>query len=150
MRKFLFVLTGLCCFSFTFSQTPEDALRSAWFIPGGTARSNSIGGAIGALGGDISSIYSNPAGLGFYKTKEAVLTPSFLVNMNKADFRGTSSNGTNRSGFQLGTSGVVIGGKMNTSNSTSAFSLALNQVASYNNRIHYEGLNNYSSYSEQF
>jgi hypothetical protein len=36
------------------------------------------------------------------------------------------------------------------SNSTRAFSIAVNQIASYNNSIHYEGVNNYSSYSEQY
>ena len=46
------------------AQKPEDALRNAWFIPGGTARTISIGGAIGSLGGDITANNINPAGIG--------------------------------------------------------------------------------------
>ena len=150
MRKFLLAVIISCCFHFAFCQTPEDALRSSWFIPNGTARSMSIGGAVGALGGDISSVYTNPAGIGMYKTSEAVVSPGMLFNSNQSDYRGTSLNGIKRSGFQLGTSGVVIGGKPETPNNSSAFSIAVTQVASYNNHIQYEGLNNYSSYSEQY
>lgn len=150
IRKFFLFLIGSAIYNFSFSQTPEDALRNAWFIPYGTARSISIGGAMGSLGGDISAAYTNPAGLGMYKTKEIVLTPSFLYNNNKADYRSVSSSKINNSGFQLGTIGVVVGGKINQANNSTAFSITVSQLASYDNKIHYAGLNNYSSYSEQY
>lgn len=133
-----------------YAQAPEDVLQSAWFIPNSTARSLSVGGAVGALGGDISSAYNNPAGLGMYKTREIVITPSFLFNNNKADYRGTASSKINKTAFQLGTVGVVVGGRLNQSNNSTAFSISINQLASYDNKIHYAGLNNYSSYSEQY
>jgi hypothetical protein len=150
IRKVLFLIIGLGLCVFAFSQTPEDALKNAWFIPNGTARSISIGGAMGSLGGDISAVYNNPAGLGMYKTSEFVVTPSMLINNNKADFRGTNTSNINKSGFQLGTMGVVIGGRMNRAYNSSAFAISLNQLGSYNNRIHYSGLNDASSYSEQY
>jgi hypothetical protein len=150
MRKFLFLIIGCCTLNFVFSQSPDDVVKNAWFVPMGTARSTSIGGAMGALGGDISAVYTNPAGLGFYKTREAVLSPSFLFNSNKSDYRGTSSSGIKKSGFQLGTSGVVFGGKISREDHSSALSISVSQLASYNNKIHYEGLNDYSSYSEQY
>lgn len=43
----------------------------------GTARSMSMGGAFGALGGDISGIAINPAGIGVYKSYEIVTTLNF-------------------------------------------------------------------------
>ena len=146
----MFLLIGIFLIGDAFSQNPDDVVRNAWFIPNGTARSNSIAGATGALGGDISSVSTNPAGLGFYKTREVVISPAFLLNNNKADFRGTSANNTTKSGFQLGTTGAVFGGKINRANNSTAFSISFNQLASYNNKVHYEGLNNYSSYSEQY
>ncbi len=146
----MLLIIGVALFGVGFSQTPEDALKNAWFIPNGTARSISIGGAMGSLGGDISSVYTNPAGLGMYKTREVVLTPSFLTNNNKADFRGTNTSGINKSGFQLGTAGVVIGGKINQANNSTAFAITINQLASYNNHFHYSGLNDTTSYSEQY
>lgn len=150
MRNFLFLLIVFFPFSQVFSQSPDDVVRNAWFIPNGTARSMSIGGAMGALGGDITAAYTNPAGLGFYKTREFVISPAFLLNNNKSDFRGTSISSIKKSGFQLGTSGAVFGGKIDRANHSTAFSISVNQLASYNNKIHYAGLNDYSSYSEQY
>jgi hypothetical protein len=149
MRKVLFLLAGFFTVSYSFSQIPDDVVRNAWFVPNGTARSNAIGGAVGALGGDITSAYVNPAGLGFYKTKEIVITPSFILNNNKSNFRGTSSN-INNGGFQLGPTGVVLGGRIDRYNHSTAFSISVNQLASYNNKISYKGVNDYSSYSEQY
>lgn len=150
MRKFLLLIIGLSLLNNAFSQDVDDVVNNAWFIPNGTARSISVGGAIGALGGDITASYVNPAGLGFYKTREIVLSPSFLLNNNKADYRGTESEKVNKSGFQLSPVGVVWGGKVNNANNSSAFSVSVNQLASYNNKISYGGLNNVSSYSEQY
>lgn len=149
MRKFLFLLIGCCLLKNSFSQSPDDVVRNAWFIPNGTARSNAVGGAVGALGGDITSSYTNPAGLGFYKTREIVISPSFILNNNKADYRGTSSK-INNGGFLLGPTGFVSGGRINNANNSTAFSISVNQLASYNNKISYKGLNDYSSYSEQY
>jgi len=150
MRKLLLFITGCISFSYSFAQNPDDVIRNAWFVPNGSARSNAIGGAMGALGGDVTASYTNPAGLGFYKTKEVVLSPGFLLNNNKSDFRGTSANGINKSGFQLGPTGVVIGGKIDDKGRSSAFSISFNQLAGYNNKIHYQGLNDTTSYSEHF
>ena len=75
----LTLLPGLLlCLSTAFSQIPEDVLKFSWTSPTGTARNQAIGGAAGSLGGDITSLFTNPAGLGFYKTGEFVLTPGFL------------------------------------------------------------------------
>ena len=150
MRKFLFLMTGVILSGQVFSQIPDDVVKNAWFVPNGTARSISVGGAIGALGGDITSVYVNPAGLGFYKTREVVFSPSLILNNNKSDYRRTSSDNIKKSGFQLGTSGIVFGGKIDRANNSTAFSISVNQLASYNNKIHYEGSNDYSSYSEQY
>ncbi|HVX51546.1 MAG TPA: outer membrane protein transport protein, partial [Chitinophagaceae bacterium] len=48
--------------------------------------------------------------------------------------------------------GIVLGGPVQYSNTFNSFtfSLSFNQLASYNNHVHYKGLNNLSSYSEQF
>lgn len=132
------------------AQVPEDAIRYSFYPQNGTARNLAIGGANGSLGGDINAAFVNPAGLGFYKTGEAVLTPGFLMNTNKSQFRGTStSNNTSR--FSMGTSGFVLGRANNDNKKTSsAFALSVTQTANFNKRTHYSGYNNYSSFSEQF
>lgn len=127
-------------------------MRSSWFIPGGSARSVAIGGAIGSLGGDITSAHVNPAGIGMYKTREIVLSPGFMFNSNKANYRDSLTK-SNRTAFAYGSIGFVLGSPKarGESNWTStAFSLSVTQLASYNNHVSYSGFNNMSSFSEKY
>lgn len=134
----------------SFAQSPEDILRYSYFQQQGTARSIAIGGAMGSLGGDISALYVNPAGLGMYRTSEIVISPGFAMNNNKATFRGSGFN-TNKTGFGLGTTGAVFGNSSPYSrNRSEAFSIGISQTANFNNTLTYKGLNDFSSYSEQF
>lgn len=132
-----------------FSQLPEDALRTGWYAPSGTARHQAIGGAMGALGGELTSIYVNPAGLGLYKTSEIVLSPGLSFLNSKGSFRGTDAKADKDSRFNLGTSGFVVGFGSDYSRwSSKAFSLAVSRTANFNNNYFYRGLNDYSSYTE--
>ena len=149
MKKYLLPLL-LIISSVIYAQVPEDAIRYSFYPQNGTARNMAIGGAMGSLGGDINAIFVNPAGLGFYKTNEFVITPGFLLNNNKASFRNTDSkNAKNNASF--GTTGWVFGSSnyQNPKNSN-AFSIAISQTANFNNEVRYKGLNNFSSFSEQF
>ncbi|MGI8635104.1 MAG: OmpP1/FadL family transporter, partial [Segetibacter sp.] len=132
------------------AQAPEDILRYSYLPQHGSARNMAIGGAMGSLGGDINALFVNPAGLGLYKTREFALTPAFGFNNNKADYRGTSMT-ANKSAFDLGTSGLVVGFNSPYSKWTSqAFSIGINQTANFNNVVSYKGVNNLSSFSEQY
>ncbi len=149
MKKYL-LLINLFITAAVFAQTPEDALRYSFQPQNGTARSLAIGGAMGSLGGDINATFVNPAGLGFYKTAEFVLSPGFLFNNNKANFRDTK-NQNKKNGFNYGASGWVWGYTPRYRPKTSnAVSIAVTQTANFNNSIQYKGLNNFSSFSEQF
>ena len=150
MKKTLLAALIVSCSFTAKSQTPEDILRYSYFPQHGSARNMAIGGAMGSLGGDINALFVNPAGLGLYKTREIVLSPGFGFNNNKADFRGSSMS-AKKSGFDLGTTGLVIGFNNPYSKWTSqAFSIGINQTANFNNVISYKGSNNMSSFSEQY
>jgi hypothetical protein len=150
MKSILSLVLVLFCSLASFAQIPEDALKYSWFGPNGTARTQAIGGAIGALGGDISANFVNPAGLAFFKTREFVLSPGYSFIKNNSNFRGDSKT-DNKSFFNLGTSGAVFGFSDNNSRwNGSAFSIAVSRTANFNNRISYAGKNNYSSYGEQY
>jgi hypothetical protein len=150
MKKFLLSAWAAFGVLVANSQAPEDILRYSYFPQHGSARNMAIGGAMGSLGGDINSLFVNPAGLGLYKTREIVLSPGFGFNNNKADYRGTNT-AAKKSGFDLGTSGLVIGFNSPYSKWTSqAFSIGINQTANFNNIVSYQGLNNLSSFSEQY
>lgn len=62
---------------FVNGQEVMDAYKLSQTELTGTARSMSMGGAFGALGGDVSAIAINPAGIGVYKSSEIVTTLNF-------------------------------------------------------------------------
>jgi hypothetical protein len=43
------------------AQSPEEALRTAWFTQNGSARNMATGGVMGSLGGDITANHVNPS-----------------------------------------------------------------------------------------
>lgn len=132
----------------TQAQLPEDALQYSFNPTLGTARSMAIGGAMGSLGGDINATLVNPAGLAFYRTNEVMITPSFYINNNSANYR-TSPSTSAKNAFAIGNIGFVGGDPTRTSK-LSAFSFAITQTANFNNTTYYKGLNNFSSGAEQY
>ncbi len=149
MKRYLLLINLITC-SAIYAQTPEDALRYSFYPQNGSARNLAIGGAMGSLGGDITATFVNPAGLGFYKTNEFILTPGFLLTNNKINFRETA-NKSKKNAMGFGTSGWVWGfGTRYKKDVSNAISFAVTQTANFNNSIVYKGLNNYSSFSEQF
>jgi len=76
------------------------------FNTSGTARSIGMGGAMGALGGDISAVEINPAGLGIFRNSTANFTLNILGNKNQASMENSYS--TSNTNFNLTNAGVVI------------------------------------------
>ncbi|MEP7278896.1 MAG: hypothetical protein ABI813_09660 [Bacteroidota bacterium] len=151
MKNILFIGSFCLCGLASMAQLPEDVLKFGWYGPTGTARTQAIGGAIGALGGDLTASYVNPAGLAFYKTKDVIVSPGYSFFKNNINFRGTNNNGQNSSFFNLGTSGAVFGSSDPRSAwNGKAFSIAVSTVANFNSHISYTGQNNFSSYGEQY
>ena len=139
MKRYLLLTLSILTYTISFSQTPDDALRASWFIPNGSARFVATGGVMGSLGGDITAANVNPAGLGLFKTNEFVFSPNFNLHNNKFGYRGTDSS-VKRNAFAYGTTGWVFGiphGK-GSKWTSSALSISVNQLASYNNKISYK------------
>ncbi|MBS1562768.1 MAG: hypothetical protein JST39_00210, partial [Bacteroidetes bacterium] len=151
MKRIKISLSVICSLTATvaWSQIPEDALKFSWGSPYGTARNQAIGGAAGSLGGDISSLFINPAGLGFYKTGELVLSPGVSFLKNKSDFRGGGGSDS-KTAFNLGATGFVLGFPGGRPNNSGAFSIGLTRSYNFNSNISYKGQNNFSSYGEQY
>lgn len=92
--KRIFIL-GLLSASFigsALAQGEMDAFNLSYYGLKGTARSVAMGGAFGALGGDISGIAINPAGIGVYTTSEIVTTLNFTNTRTKTDLYGTTTD----------------------------------------------------------
>jgi len=148
MKSTTFIIAILLSAFYTFSQEPADALRYSWYIQGGTARQQAVGGAMGSLGGEISATFVNPAGLGLYRTGDFVVTPAYNFLSNKSTYFGRTEK-DKKNFFSFGTSGFVLdGGGRN--NKWHAYSIAINRTANFGSDILYRGQTNQSSYSQKF
>jgi len=106
MKKLAFILTAtLLTISGIFAQNVDDALRYSQLFYTGTARFMSMGGAFTALGGDMSTLSQNPAGLGVFRSSEISLSPQLLHNNTSANFHGISKDYLYN--FNLGQAGIV-------------------------------------------
>ncbi|MEO6819682.1 MAG: aromatic hydrocarbon degradation protein [Ginsengibacter sp.] len=151
MKKIILGLLSLTLCNLLYAQEPADVLRLGYTNGnGGTARNQAIGGAGASLGGEFSSLFINPAGLGFYKTGDLVFTPGYSFKNNKSTYLGNSGEAKNNN-FNMGASGVVFSSPTR-SNSIPYISIALgiNKTADFNNQIYYKGLNKSSSYSQKY
>ena len=59
------------------AQTAYDAAKLVSKDLNGTARFVGMGGAMGALGGDISTMGTNPAGIGIYRSNDVMVSFGF-------------------------------------------------------------------------
>lgn len=87
--------------------TLDNALSISRDLNNGTARFKAMGGANTSLGGDISSISGNPAGLGFYGQSDFSISVNYLNNANKASYFGQNTN-LNKGQFGLENLGIVF------------------------------------------
>ena len=151
MKAIYLFLFFLFIFSSSYAQQPEDALRYSFLTQdGGTARNQAIGGAGGALGGEFTSLFINPAGLGFYKTGDFAFTPAFSFQNSKSNYLNNTESAKNNS-FNIGTTGFILASPVEGKKVKSfAIGFGINRVADFNNHIYYKGTNTNSSYSEKY
>lgn len=88
MTGIVFILTTVK------AQNEVDALRYSQNYFGGTARSMAMGGAFGALGGDLSAISYNPAGIAIYRSNEFSFSPTMYVGETDAGYFGSTFSDT--------------------------------------------------------
>ena len=138
-KKFIYVylLLGI---SFTgYSQTFEDVLRYSSYFHEGTARFNSMGGAFGALGGDLSAISINPASSSIFIDSEFGVTLNYknLKISNRLNNYKTSSK---NDFYSYGGAGVVLVYE----NRKSKFSVAYNNhiLGDFDSSFNISGNNN--------
>ncbi|GGF12084.1 OmpP1/FadL family transporter [Flavobacterium limi] len=107
MKKILFLLfTGLTV-SVSNSQEVSDAIRYAQDNIAGTARFRAMGGAFGALGGDLSSLSVNPAGSAIFLNNQVGLTFSNQNIKNNSDYFSNQTNDKKNS-FILNQAGAIF------------------------------------------
>ena len=74
-RNLLFIIAVFVC-ALSYGQGETDAYRYSNDDLSGTARGQAMGGAFGALGGDVTGVAINPAGIGIYRSSEVLANMS--------------------------------------------------------------------------
>ena len=131
--------------SLLMAQYAEDALRYSGYSLTGSSRFMGLSGAMGSIGGDITTINYNPAGLGIYKTSEYVFAPRYMHNKTEASYNGSFSSDT-RDNLNFGMIGLVSSIPLyNRVNPDAAawkyiqFGFSINRIDNYRSDIFIDG-----------
>ena len=115
------------------AQEAFDVLQMSQTELRGTSRFQSMAGAFGALGGDLSTLTQNPAGIGVYRNSDLGITFSLDFNSTKAGV--TTLNETK---FNVNNVGYVGAIRLNSESVPNLnFGFTYNRLQSYNR--HYTG-----------
>ena len=88
MKKITLFAIAVCAGGLVTTVSAQSAIDAYSLSQGdlrGTARFMSMAGAFGALGGDLSTLNQNPAGIGVYRSSEIGVTVDFDMQSMKTD-----------------------------------------------------------------
>lgn len=108
MKKFtqMLMVAIVATTSTTYAQYVNDAIRTARGDYGSSARFKGMGNAQIGVGGDMSSLGGNPAGLGLFTRSEFSLTPEFNNATSKSDYLGVKGKSSGNK-MNINQAGVV-------------------------------------------
>lgn len=125
------------------AQMTSDALLISEHAHFTTARSMGVAGAMGALGGDMSSMFNNPAGLGIYRSSEFQISPGLQFSGIRSTFvsdtlRPLALN--NRTGIYFGGIGFVYSEELTGDWKNVNFGVSYSRLASFNRTFSFSGI----------
>ena len=146
IKLIILSMGGVLVYNYSYTQvTPASlGLLFSQTYNGGTARVRGFGEANTALGGDLSSISSNPAGLGFYNRSEVGITPMISMNTARTTYLGNTTNAS-KTKFGLANIGVALNSKRPDNIpgkwKGGTFGFSYNRLIDFNNEVVYRGNN---------
>ena len=154
--KVVFAIAGFLLFGWSenFAQIyslAEQAITFSRIQPGGDARIRAMGGAQTALGGDISSVYYNPAGLGMYNRSDFSLTPGYTIANTSSSYLGNQTS-ESKTGLNIPNIGIAFHANKDGSKGMrgGTFAINFNRVNDFNNTTSYSGTNKDNSIIDYF
>ena len=106
MKRTFTTAIALLFVSVAFAQGADDACLYSHTYYQGTAKATGMGNALGAVGGDMTSICINPAGMGVYRSDEFTFSLGLMDNYTSSDYYGTN-NGGNKMRLSIPNTGFV-------------------------------------------
>ena len=86
MKKTLTIVAALLIQMSAFAQGVDDANLFSQTYYQGTAKALGMGNAMGAVGGDMTAVCINPAGMGIYRSRELTMSCNFLDNYSTSTY----------------------------------------------------------------
>ncbi|RZL07130.1 MAG: hypothetical protein EOO89_23510, partial [Pedobacter sp.] len=159
MKKLMLSIVALAATTGTLyaqSYTP-DALRFSQTNFGSTSRFKAMGGAQIGVGGDMSSLGANPAGLGLFTKSEFSLTPEFNNMVGNASYLNRQTEST-KDRLNLNHLGVVFyspsyrmrGQDTQKGVVSTVFGIGYNRNNDFGAEFNYEGTNPTNSGADYF
>ena len=145
-KRYLFALILLLGFNEMFAQNHEDALRYTQDQINGSARFTAMGGAFSSLGGDLSALSLNPAGITTFSTNRLSGTFSYFNKNDQSSYFSGKQNSKYHSFddniLNIDQLGIVWVYKSDVSNwNKLAFAFNYNRTADYGNYVKVIGEN---------
>jgi hypothetical protein len=161
--KIKYILTVAAIVAVTkssFAQYSGDALKFSQFQTGSTARIKGIGNASTAIGGDLTNISGNPAGLGFFTKSELSITPEFNDLQAKSTYfsGNTTSNKATSDNLNFNNASIVFYNRLNVPRGADKtqgwlsvnFGISYNRTNNFYANTTYGGTNSNNSIADHF
>ncbi len=129
----------------------EEALIVSRIRAGGSARIQAMGGVQNALGGDISSAYYNPAGLGMYNRSDFSITPAYGITTYSSTYLGNTTSDS-RNSLMLPNLGVAFHAGQDGSKGLwgGTLGISFTRINDFNDTFHYAATNPDNSIIDYF
>ena len=151
MKRILTTTIVILCALSAFAQGADDACLFSQTYYQGTAKALGMGNAMGAVGGDMTAININPAGMGIYRSNEFTTSLNLLDNYHSSHYYGTQL-GANKIRLSIPNIGWV--GTTQRSNyrplRSTQFGIGLTRTNDYNIHTIASGLNPISSMIDSY
>ncbi|MBQ4366560.1 MAG: hypothetical protein II786_00570 [Muribaculaceae bacterium] len=93
MKRTLTITIAMLFAVTSFAQGVDDACLYSQTYYQGTAKSLGMGNALGAVGGDMTAININPAGMGIYRSNELTMSFNLQDNYLSSNYYGNAGSG---------------------------------------------------------
>lgn len=155
--KHLLAVTAIVAFTQgAYAQYSEDAIRFSMATQGSTARAKAAGNAFTAVGGDLTAVSGNPAGIGFFTKSEFSLTPEFDGSSVKSSYFNTT-NTANKDNVNLNNASAVFYSRLNTTGADKTkgwlslnFGIGYNRTNNFYDNLYYAGVNPNNSIADYY
>ena len=132
------------------AQDYTDAERFSRITHEGTARSQAMGSAFGALGADLSCISINPAGLATYRSGDIGLTLGVDILKSQNELMWGATTEESKACVPFNQLGIVLASSNDDDAVSHAFNIGYTRLASYNRNLKLTAPYSYNSMLDYF